>query len=209
MAVRWGKWGRVAGAGKGEGACNQAAKHMAWGSCLGIMPGCSREHQYVPGCKALFLDCCVAYTTPQLSSQPHPPSPLHRRQSQGFSRGTSSYRGVTHHPSGRWEARIGGCRRGRWKGAGGWGQGFAVRRSGHVETVLSTVCMRNMLALHPHIGRRCAGLQARVPGPVQRGEGEGMCCLVALFGSPPSFWIAQLEASLVSSSSSVTSVYTA
>ncbi|PRW05820.1 pathogenesis-related genes transcriptional activator [Chlorella sorokiniana] len=30
-----------------------------------------------------------------------------RRQSQGFSRGTSSYRGVTHHPSGRWEARIG------------------------------------------------------------------------------------------------------
>lgn len=31
----------------------------------------------------------------------------HRRQSQGFSRGSSSYRGVTHHPSGRWEARIG------------------------------------------------------------------------------------------------------
>ncbi|KAK9824708.1 hypothetical protein WJX72_012563 [[Myrmecia] bisecta] len=30
-----------------------------------------------------------------------------RRQSQGFSRGTSSFRGVTHHPSGRWEARIG------------------------------------------------------------------------------------------------------
>jgi len=30
-----------------------------------------------------------------------------RRQSQGFSRGTSTYRGVTHHPSGRWEARIG------------------------------------------------------------------------------------------------------
>ncbi|EFN55119.1 hypothetical protein CHLNCDRAFT_23683, partial [Chlorella variabilis] len=30
-----------------------------------------------------------------------------RRQSQGFSRGSSSYRGVTHHPSGRWEARIG------------------------------------------------------------------------------------------------------
>ncbi|KAL0032426.1 hypothetical protein WJX79_010970 [Trebouxia sp. C0005] len=30
-----------------------------------------------------------------------------RRQSQGFSRGTSAYRGVTHHPSGRWEARIG------------------------------------------------------------------------------------------------------
>lgn len=30
-----------------------------------------------------------------------------RRQSQGFSRGTSSYRGVTHHPSGRWESRIG------------------------------------------------------------------------------------------------------
>lgn len=38
--------------------------------------------------------------------------PHHRRQSQGFSRGTSTYRGVTHHPSGRWEARIGG-----W---GGW-----------------------------------------------------------------------------------------
>ncbi|PSC75719.1 pathogenesis-related genes transcriptional activator [Micractinium conductrix] len=30
-----------------------------------------------------------------------------RRQSQGFSRGTSSYRGVTRHPSGRYEARIG------------------------------------------------------------------------------------------------------
>ena len=30
-----------------------------------------------------------------------------RRQSQGFLRGTSSDRGVTHHPSGRWEARIG------------------------------------------------------------------------------------------------------
>eukprot|EP01023_Acetabularia_acetabulum_P001944 TRINITY_DN10766_c0_g1_i3.p1 TRINITY_DN10766_c0_g1~~TRINITY_DN10766_c0_g1_i3.p1 ORF type:complete len:548 (-),score=114.85 TRINITY_DN10766_c0_g1_i3:294-1937(-) len=30
-----------------------------------------------------------------------------RRQSQGFARGTSSYRGVTYHPSGRWESRIG------------------------------------------------------------------------------------------------------
>eukprot|EP00884_Botryococcus_braunii_P023320 jgi/Botrbrau1/9672/Bobra.0201s0006.1 len=30
-----------------------------------------------------------------------------RRQSQGFARGTSSFRGVTRHPSGRWEARIG------------------------------------------------------------------------------------------------------
>jgi len=30
-----------------------------------------------------------------------------RRQSQGFSRGTSVFRGVTRHPSGRWEARIG------------------------------------------------------------------------------------------------------
>lgn len=30
-----------------------------------------------------------------------------RRQSQGFSRGTSTYRGVTKHPTGRWEARIG------------------------------------------------------------------------------------------------------
>eukprot|EP00210_Caulerpa_lentillifera_P002776 g2652.t1 len=30
-----------------------------------------------------------------------------RRKSQGFSRGTSRFRGVTHHPSGRWEARIG------------------------------------------------------------------------------------------------------
>ncbi|KAL6765078.1 AP2-domain-containing protein, partial [Haematococcus lacustris] len=30
-----------------------------------------------------------------------------RRQSQGFSRGTSSFRGVTAHPSGRWESRIG------------------------------------------------------------------------------------------------------
>ncbi|KAI8469167.1 MAG: hypothetical protein J3K34DRAFT_514276 [Monoraphidium minutum] len=30
-----------------------------------------------------------------------------RRQSQGFSRGSSTYRGVTAHPSGRWEARIG------------------------------------------------------------------------------------------------------
>eukprot|EP00198_Chlamydomonas_reinhardtii_P010956 XP_001700293.1 basal body protein [Chlamydomonas reinhardtii] len=30
-----------------------------------------------------------------------------RRQSQGFSRGSSSYRGVTAHPSGRWESRIG------------------------------------------------------------------------------------------------------
>ena len=26
---------------------------------------------------------------------------------QGFSRGSSSYRGVTAHPSGRWESRIG------------------------------------------------------------------------------------------------------
>eukprot|EP00887_Chlorella_sp_A99_P006643 scaffold3.g6643.t1 len=30
-----------------------------------------------------------------------------RRQSQGFSRGTSSFRGVTRHPSTRWEARVG------------------------------------------------------------------------------------------------------
>lgn len=30
-----------------------------------------------------------------------------RRQSQGFSRGTSVYRGVSPHPSGRFEARIG------------------------------------------------------------------------------------------------------
>ena len=30
-----------------------------------------------------------------------------RRSSQGFSRGSSTYRGVTHHPNGRWEARIG------------------------------------------------------------------------------------------------------
>ncbi|GBF95011.1 pathogenesis-related genes transcriptional activator [Raphidocelis subcapitata] len=30
-----------------------------------------------------------------------------RRQSQGFSRGSSTFRGVTAHPSGRWEARIG------------------------------------------------------------------------------------------------------
>ncbi|GAX86316.1 hypothetical protein CEUSTIGMA_g13728.t1 [Chlamydomonas eustigma] len=30
-----------------------------------------------------------------------------RRQSQGFSRGSSSFRGVTAHPSGRWESRIG------------------------------------------------------------------------------------------------------
>eukprot|EP00775_Hariotina_reticulata_P005945 gene5945-6184_t len=30
-----------------------------------------------------------------------------RRQSQGFSRGSSNYRGVTAHPSGRWESRIG------------------------------------------------------------------------------------------------------
>ena len=30
-----------------------------------------------------------------------------RRQSQGFSRGSSAFRGVTHHPNGRWEARIG------------------------------------------------------------------------------------------------------
>lgn len=30
-----------------------------------------------------------------------------RRQSQGFSRGSSTYRGVTAHPSGRWESRIG------------------------------------------------------------------------------------------------------
>ncbi|KAL4428054.1 hypothetical protein ABPG75_002143 [Micractinium tetrahymenae] len=30
-----------------------------------------------------------------------------RRQSQGFSRGSSAYRGVTHHPSGRFEARVG------------------------------------------------------------------------------------------------------
>eukprot|EP00891_Asterochloris_glomerata_P008473 jgi/Astpho2/8473/e_gw1.00124.8.1_t len=30
-----------------------------------------------------------------------------RRKSQSFSGGTSSYRGVTHHPTGRWEARVG------------------------------------------------------------------------------------------------------
>jgi hypothetical protein len=30
-----------------------------------------------------------------------------RRQSQGFARGSSKYRGVTRHPNGRWEARIG------------------------------------------------------------------------------------------------------
>ena len=30
-----------------------------------------------------------------------------RRQSQGFARGSSKFRGVTKHPNGRWEARIG------------------------------------------------------------------------------------------------------
>ena len=30
-----------------------------------------------------------------------------RRQSQGFARGSSAYRGVTHHPNGRYEARLG------------------------------------------------------------------------------------------------------
>ena len=30
-----------------------------------------------------------------------------RRQSAGFARGSSVYRGVTHHPNGRWEARLG------------------------------------------------------------------------------------------------------
>mmetsp|Transcript_305 Transcript_305/g.953 ORF Transcript_305/g.953 Transcript_305/m.953 type:complete len:134 (+) Transcript_305:325-726(+) len=30
-----------------------------------------------------------------------------RRQSAGFSRGSSAYRGVTQHPTGRWEARVG------------------------------------------------------------------------------------------------------
>mmetsp|Transcript_12705 Transcript_12705/g.46455 ORF Transcript_12705/g.46455 Transcript_12705/m.46455 type:complete len:877 (+) Transcript_12705:346-2976(+) len=30
-----------------------------------------------------------------------------RRNSKGFSRGSSKYRGVSHHPNGRWEARIG------------------------------------------------------------------------------------------------------
>ena len=30
-----------------------------------------------------------------------------RRQSQGFARGSSGFRGVTQHPNGRWEARIG------------------------------------------------------------------------------------------------------
>lgn len=30
-----------------------------------------------------------------------------RRQSEGFSRGSSSFRGVTKHPSGRWESRVG------------------------------------------------------------------------------------------------------
>lgn len=30
-----------------------------------------------------------------------------RRQSAGFARGTSVFRGVTHHPNGRWEARLG------------------------------------------------------------------------------------------------------
>jgi hypothetical protein len=28
-------------------------------------------------------------------------------QSQGFARGSSAFRGVTHHPNGRWEARLG------------------------------------------------------------------------------------------------------
>jgi AP2-like factor (euAP2 lineage) len=30
-----------------------------------------------------------------------------RRQSKGFQRGTSKFRGVTRHQKGRWEARIG------------------------------------------------------------------------------------------------------
>ena len=30
-----------------------------------------------------------------------------RRQSKGFTRGTSRFRGVTRHQKGRWEARIG------------------------------------------------------------------------------------------------------
>ena len=38
----------------------------------------------------------------------HSVPPLHLSLSpQGFSRGSSSYRGVTAHPSGRWESRIG------------------------------------------------------------------------------------------------------
>lgn len=54
----------------------------------------------------------------RLSSPPCPSLSCHTQHAhalQGFSRGSSSYRGVTAHPSGRWESRIGirGSRFGR------------------------------------------------------------------------------------------------
>jgi hypothetical protein len=57
-----------------------------------------------------YRQCCVSYnecSCPQ-STEPCHTAPRHTlAHSQGFSRGTSSHRGVTAHPSGRWEARIG------------------------------------------------------------------------------------------------------
>lgn len=52
--------------------------------------------------------CCTPSSMSAIAHGPTTPTPTPcRRQSQGFSRGTSSYRGVTHHPSGRYEARVG------------------------------------------------------------------------------------------------------
>jgi hypothetical protein len=42
-----------------------------------------------------------------------------RRQSAAFSRGSSAFRGVTAHPSGRWEARVGAF---GFQGRKSWGQ---------------------------------------------------------------------------------------
>jgi hypothetical protein len=50
------------------------------------------------------MRCC----SPKPHHNPHTRiTPSHASPAQGFSRGTSSHRGVTAHPSGRWEARIG------------------------------------------------------------------------------------------------------
>ena len=70
-----------------------------------------------------------------------------RRQSQGFARGSSAFRGVTKHPSGRFEARLGG----------GNGRCGASTRC-HV--IITTDLIYHRWQRRPHVS-----------GPVRRGGG--------------------------------------
>lgn len=96
----------------------------AWGRVpthLVPLQGClagPRRCLHACWCRVLHSACNLR---PFAAPRPLPPHAPGHARCQGFSRGSSTYRGVTAHPSGRWEARIGRCARiPSWAG-GAWG----------------------------------------------------------------------------------------